>query len=268
MVLTSKSKRSTKRSHKLKRKTRRLRAMRGGKNPRAGEFGNEEIFNHPNVENLDNCLVNLNKRCIESMDQMIKIAMGTKPVSTVTVYNTFFGPYTYHGILGIGGSTNLATLHLIDPSAQMALYARVGSRSLNDVVKTFGYVDSIDYIRLAIDVKRTAEMYSGGNKAAVVQIKQIVNDLRNLVIQQILNCGERCESARFKYHLDRLDENILYETCSAPVRQSIRKNTRARGLLTVDGHGVGEGNSYGRPGTMKEPSTYNRWPMEKRVSLY
>ena len=231
----------------------RTRKMRGGKNPKLGEHGNDDILRHPNVANLDNCLVNLNNECIQAMDNMISAALKSKPTPRTLTYETFFGLYTYGGVLGIGGSTNLATLHIFDPDTSeiLDIYVSDTRYPVSYIVKSLGYTNSIDYVKLALDVKRTSEMYAGST-SAVTTIKAIINELRNLVFQQILDCGEVCNN--FKYHLDNTGENMLYQTCRGSRSASTFNEPVRHGLQW----GETESPSYGRPGTMPMPSVVKR----------
>jgi len=220
--------------------------MRGGKNPKLGEHGNDDILRHPNVTNLDNCLVNLNDRCVDAIDKMITIALESKLPTRTLKYDTFFGLYTYGGILGVGGSTNLATLHILDLDTIhiLDIYVSDIRYSPSDIAKSLGYTNSIDYVKLALDVKRTCEMYASGTRA-IPTIKAIINDLRNLVFQQILDCGEVCNN--FSSHLDNIRKNILYQTCRGIRYRHPSDNADVRHGLQW---GDNESSSYGRPGTM------------------
>lgn len=188
--------------------------MKGGKNPEAGEYSNDDILKHPNISNLNNCLINLNNRCINDMNTMIQVALNSKLAGTNVTYNTFFGVYNYGGVLGIGGSTNLATEHLTDPSSSRNLSINVydSDYTVKDIINSLGYSKSIDYFKLAVDVKRTSEMYSASNKGAIYKIKTIINDLRSLILGQLLRC-DVCDYRTFNRHLDINSENILFETC-------------------------------------------------------
>ena len=223
---------------------KQTRKMHGGKNPKIGEHGNDDILRHPNVANLDNCLVNLNDKCVDAIDNMITIALESKLPPRTLKYDTFFGLYTYGGILGVGGSTNLATLHILDPDTVhiLDIYVSDTRYSPSDIAKSLGYTNSIDYVKLALDVKRTCEMYASGTRA-IPTIKAIINDLRNLVFQQILDCGEVCNN--FSSHLDKTGENMLFQTCHG-VRRAPSYNDGVRHGLQW---GDNESASYGRPGS-------------------
>ena len=203
-------KKKTKCINKLMRKTRK---MKGGKNPEAGEYSNDDILKHPNISNLNNCLVNLNQRCIKDMDTMIQLALNSKLAGSNVTYNTFFGMYNYGGLLGIGASTNLAREHLTDSSRSNKLSINVydSDYTVKDILNSLGYSKSIDYFKLAVDVKRTSEMYSG-NKDTVYKLKIIINDLRSLILGQLLKCSV-CDYRTFNRHLDINSENVLFETC-------------------------------------------------------
>jgi len=232
---------------------KQTRKMRGGKNPKIGEHGNDDILRHPNVANLDNCLVNLNDKCVDAIDNMITIALESKLPPRTLKYDTFFGLYTYGGILGVGGSTNLATLHILDPDTVhiLDIYVSDTRYSPSDIAKSLGYNNSIDYVKLALDVKRTCEMYASGTRA-IPTIKAIINDLRNLIFQQILDCGEVCNN--FASHLDNTGENMLFQTCRG-TRRTLSKNDDVRHGLQW---GDNESASYGRPGSMPMPSVMKR----------
>jgi hypothetical protein len=199
---------------KKTRSMRKTRKMKGGKNPEAGEYSNDDILKHPNISNLNNCLVNLNQRCINDMNKMIQLALNSRLDGSNVTYNTFFGAYNYGGVLGIGGSTNLAREHLTDPSRSRYLSINVydSDYTVKDIINSLEYSKSIDYFKLAVDVKRTSEMYSGSNKSAIYNIKVIINDLRSLILGQLLRC-DVCDYRSFNSYLDTSSENILFETC-------------------------------------------------------
>ena len=238
------------------------------------KWENEHILNHPNIINLEYCLDNLNDKCMDAMAEMIVTALNTKYVNNKVTYNTFFGPYTYGGFAGIGTQRNMITGHfsskfLHNPILQMDDSLE---QTIINVIKSFGYTKSIDYFKLTADVKRTTEMYSSGNSQAIRTIKKKMTEIRNLIMQQLLNC-DKCESGIFKStYVGTTQYNELFDTSCDPYEQSIpytynprptlvrppRNSTRRRNVTirapSADVHGyIGvqgpESVSYGRPGT-------------------
>jgi hypothetical protein len=187
------------------------------------KWENEHILNHPNISNLEYCLYNLNDKCMGAMAEMIVTALNTKNVNNKVTYNTFFGPYTYGGFAGIGTQRNMITGHFSSKFLRNPILQMDDSleQTIINVIKSFGYKKSIDYFKLTADVKRTTEMYSSGNSQAIRTIKKKMTEIRNLIMQQLLNCN-KCESGIFKStYVGTTQYNELFDTSCDPYEQSI-----------------------------------------------
>ena len=188
------------------------------------KWENEHILNHPNVQNLEYCLYNLNDKCMGAMAEMIIAAMSAKDKdeNDMVKYNIFFGPYTYGGFAGIGKQSNMIARHFSNDHLQYPIVQTDDSlkQTIINVIKSFGYTKSIDYFKLTADVKRTTEMYSSGNTRAIKEIKGQMIEIRNLIMQQLLNCN-KCESGIFKRnYVGTTQYNELFDTSCDPYQQS------------------------------------------------
>jgi hypothetical protein len=186
------------------------------------KWENEHILNHPNIRNLEYCLYNLNDKCIDAMAEMILTALDSKYVNNKVTYNTFFGPYTYGGFAGIRTQRNMITRHFSNDHLHYPIVQMDDSLkdTIKMVIKSFRYTKSIDYFKLTADVKRTTEMYSSGNSQAIRKIKMKMTEIRNLIMQQLLNC-DKCESGIFKStYVGTTEHNVLFDTSCDPYQQS------------------------------------------------